>query len=69
MLSVSIGPDEWTGQTRSGENVELKFDAITEKVGISAPSVDASYFIAPSKRGKNERICFLIISVIDVFCS
>ncbi|ELU03955.1 hypothetical protein CAPTEDRAFT_62597, partial [Capitella teleta] len=43
------GSGGWTGQTRSGDDVELEFNAVTEKIGISAPSVDASYFIAPEK--------------------
>lgn len=48
-MHTSAGHDEWSGQTRAGEDVTLEFNGITEKIGISAPSVDATYFLAPSQ--------------------
>ena len=42
-----LGRQRWTGTDRSGTDIQVEFNGITQQLGISAPGHDQVYFLAP----------------------
>lgn len=49
---ISTGKERWTAISRSGAELETQFNGVTEKLGVSAPSMEVVYFNAPGEREK-----------------
>ena len=47
---MSTGKERWRAVTRSGQELETQFNGVTEKLGVSAPSMEVVYFNAPGER-------------------
>ncbi len=63
-LSVFEGRQRWTGQSKEGSiEVPIQYNAATENIGISAPTVDPVYFVAP---GRFPEICLGALTFLTV---
>ena len=61
---VLTGKERWTAISRSGKDLETQYNGVTEKLGVSAPSMEVVYFNAPGEREKEKHS-----SNIDVYLS
>jgi len=47
MCDVVVGPQRWRAELRSGQDIPVEFNAITKNIGVSSPSNDPVFLVAP----------------------
>ena len=60
------GSERWTAMTRSGQEVELQFNGVTEKIGVSSLDQEVVYFVAPERYRGDQRFSYNQLLTFDL---
>ena len=49
VIYAIAGVQGWSGETRNGEEVDLKYNGVIQNIGLSTDSGEPVFFVAPGK--------------------
>ena len=53
-MTLLTGRQRWKGEDRSGKEVALDYNGVTQQIGISSLGIESSYFLAPGTNSQTQ---------------
>ena len=75
-MTLLTGRQRWKGVDRSGKELALDYNGVTQQIGISSLGIESSYFLAPGTNSQTFTFFLAILLYITIemcimerFCS